>query len=60
MNDRHLQQPEIRNVPPTEAQRLVETGAFLVDVRELDEHQQVRIPGSELRALSDINTTIAL
>ena len=55
MNDHRLSQPEIRDVPPTEAQRMVETGALLIDVRELDEYQQVRIPGSEFRPLSNIN-----
>lgn len=50
-----MYQPDIRHVPPTEAQRMVEAGALLIDVRELDEFQQVRIPGSEFKPLSNIN-----
>jgi rhodanese-related sulfurtransferase len=40
---------------------MVEQGALLVDVREIDEHQQVRIPGSRflpLSALSDTYSTL--
>ncbi len=47
----------IPSVPPTEAQRMVEQGALLVDVREIDEFQQIRIPGATLMPLSTLGTT---
>ncbi len=47
----------IPSVPPTDAQRMVETGALLVDVREIDEYQQVRIPGATLMPLSTLGET---
>lgn len=48
---------DIPNVPPTEAQRMVEAGAYLVDVRELSEFQQVRIPGATPLPMSDLGTS---
>lgn len=36
----------VATIPPAEAQRLIETGASLVDIREPDEHARERIPGS--------------
>ncbi len=47
----------IPGVPPTDAQRMVEMGALLVDVREIDEYQQVRIPGATLMPLSTLGET---
>ncbi len=52
MEARGLTTPGIPSVPPTEAQRMVEAGALLVDVREVDEYAQVRIPGASLMPLS--------
>lgn len=36
----------VASIPPAEAQRLIETGASLVDIREPDEHARERIPGA--------------
>ena len=40
-------------VDPAEAQRRVQTGAALVDVREADEYAQARVPGAKLIPLSE-------
>jgi len=40
---------------PLEARDLMETGALMVDIREADEWEEVRIPGAEFRPLSEIN-----
>jgi len=37
---------DIRNIPPSEAQRLIGDGATLIDVRAPDEHARSRIPGA--------------
>lgn len=47
----------IKSVPPAEAQRMVEAGALLIDVRELDEFHQVRIAGAEFMPLSELGST---
>ncbi len=49
--------PAIASVLPPEAQRMMESGALLVDVRELDEFQQVRIPGTRFMPLSSLAQT---
>ncbi len=38
-----------------EAERLVAAGALLVDCREQDEWDAARIPGAELKPMSEIN-----
>ena len=38
------------------ARRLVEAGAILVDIRELDEHARERVPGARHHALSRLST----
>lgn len=38
------------------ARRLVEEGAILVDIRELDEHARERVPGARHHALSRLST----
>jgi rhodanese-related sulfurtransferase len=49
--------PAVPTVLPPEAQRMMESGALLVDVRELDEYQQVRIPGATFMPLSGLAQT---
>lgn len=41
-------------ITATEAKRLIEGGAILVDVREADEHARERIPGARHAALSGL------
>ena len=36
------------SLTPTEAKRLLERGALLVDIREADEHARENIPGAKL------------
>lgn len=38
------------------ARRLIEEGAILVDIRELDEHARERVPGARHHALSRLST----
>jgi rhodanese-related sulfurtransferase len=47
--------PEAPSVSPEEAKALVDEGALLVDIRELEEWQAGRIPGAEFKPLSTIN-----
>jgi rhodanese-related sulfurtransferase len=47
--------PEAPSVSPEEAKALVEEGALLVDIREVEEWQAARIPGAEFKPLSTIN-----
>ena len=54
MSDRDLLD-DVPSVTPTQAQALVERGALLIDIREVEEHAAVRIRDSELRPLSAIN-----
>lgn len=39
----------------TEAADLIAAGALMVDIREADEWEEVRIPGAEFKPLSEIN-----
>ena len=45
----------LRTITPVEAQRLVDQGAVLVDIREADEHARERIPGARHIALSKLD-----
>lgn len=45
----------LRTIAPREAQRLMEEGAILVDVREAAEHARERIPGARHVALSKLD-----
>ena len=40
------------NITPTEAKKLVDAGALLVDIREPDEYLREHIPGARLVAIS--------
>ena len=40
---------------PSEATGLMAGGALMVDIREADEWEEVRIPGAEFKPLSEIN-----
>ena len=40
---------------PQEATDLMDAGALMVDIREADEWEEVRIPGADFRPLSEIN-----
>jgi rhodanese-related sulfurtransferase len=45
----------LRTITPVEAQRLVDQGAVLVDIREADEHAREGIPGARHIALSKLD-----
>jgi rhodanese-related sulfurtransferase len=45
---------DVPAVTVQEAAAMVEDGALLIDIRELDEWQMLRIPGSEFKPLSAI------
>ncbi len=45
----------LRTITPLEANRLIEQGAILVDIREADEHARERIPGAHHLALSKLD-----
>lgn len=45
---------ELPEVDITEAQKRVSAGALLIDVREQNEYDEVRIPGSTLLPLSEL------
>ncbi|HKZ30342.1 MAG TPA: rhodanese-like domain-containing protein [Acidimicrobiia bacterium] len=45
----------IPEADPAEATDLLAAGALLVDIREADEWEEVRIPGAEFLPLSEIN-----
>lgn len=49
------QLPEVPAVDAREAERLVAGGALLVDCREQNEWDAARIPGAELKPMSQIN-----
>ena len=40
---------------PKEAADLMADGSLMIDIREADEWEEVRIPGAEFRPLSEIN-----
>ena len=40
---------------PHEAKELMAAGSLMVDIREADEWEEVRIPGAEFKPLSEIN-----
>jgi rhodanese-related sulfurtransferase len=42
-------------ISPSDAKRLLDEGAILVDVREADEHAREKIPGSRLIPLSKLD-----
>lgn len=46
--------PEVPAVTVHEAAALLEEGALLIDVRELEEWHKIRIPGADFRPLSEI------
>ena len=48
----------IRSIDPSEAKRLVDDGALLIDVREPDEHARERIHGARLVPLSRFPATL--
>lgn len=48
--------PEIPAVDPLEAERRVRNGAVLIDVREQIEWDQSRIPGADLKPMSQANS----
>jgi rhodanese-related sulfurtransferase len=43
----------LRSIVPSEARRLIDDGAILVDVREAREHARENIPGARLQPLSE-------
>ncbi|WP_245896050.1 rhodanese-like domain-containing protein [Deinococcus irradiatisoli] len=43
----------MQEVSPTEAQRRVENGALLIDVREANEYQEVHAQGAQLMPFSE-------
>lgn len=45
----------LRTISPLEAQRLMQQGALLVDIREAHEHARERIPGARHVALSKLD-----
>ncbi|WP_136624295.1 rhodanese family protein, partial [Bradyrhizobium centrolobii] len=42
-------------IKPTDARRLVESGALLIDIREVDEHAREKIPGARHMPLSKLD-----
>jgi rhodanese-related sulfurtransferase len=46
--------PDVPAVSVQEAAAMVEQGALLIDIRELNEWQMIRIPGAEFKPLSQI------
>lgn len=46
----------LKEASPTEAQKLIEQGALLVDVREENEHAEVHAQGATLLPLSELET----
>lgn len=47
----------LATLSPTEAKRLLDQGAILVDIREADEHARENIPGARLVPLSQLEQT---
>ena len=45
----------LKSVSPTEARRLIDAGAILVDIREADEHARTKIPGAHHLPLSRLD-----
>lgn len=43
-------------IDAADAKRLIEDGAILVDIREVDEHARERVPGARHQALSNFST----
>ncbi len=51
-------EPLITGIPeagPHEAAQLLEEGGMMVDIREADEWEEVRIPGAVFKPMSEIN-----
>jgi len=48
-----MYETQVKNVTPEEAKRLYEEGVPFVDVREVEEYAQARIPGAALLPLSE-------
>ncbi|WP_448568634.1 rhodanese-like domain-containing protein [Thermus sp.] len=48
-----MYEAQVKNVTPEEAKRLYEEGVPFVDVREVEEYAQARIPGAALLPLSE-------
>ena len=46
--------PDVPAVSAEEAAEMVDTGALLIDIREQNEWQVIRIPGADLKPLSEI------
>lgn len=46
--------PDVPAVTAEEAVAMIDDGAMLVDIRELDEWQTIRIPGADFKPLSQI------
>ncbi len=44
----------LKAITPSDAKRLIEDGAVLIDIREADEHARERIPGALSRPISTI------
>jgi len=47
-------QPDVPAVTVQQAAAMVEEGALLIDIRELDEWQMLRIPGADFKPMSQI------
>jgi rhodanese-related sulfurtransferase len=45
------------NLSPSEAKRLIDEGAVLVDIRDRDEHARERVPGAQNHPLSQLDNT---
>jgi len=43
-----MYETQVKNIAPEEARRLHEEGVPFIDVREVEEYAQARIPGSSL------------
>ena len=47
----------LRTIKPSEARRLLDSGAILIDIRESDEHAREKIPGAHHLPLSKFDGT---
>ena len=47
----------LRTIKPSEARRLLDSGAILIDIREPDEHAREKIPGARHMPLSKLDET---
>ena len=45
----------LRSIKPSEARRLLDSGAILIDIRESDEHAREKIPGARHMPLSKLD-----